>query len=146
MTNELLEKVEELCQRIDSYTEKEISVKNQVKTDTYVTRIKKLISMIENAENDPNIPKVNNEEEANRTIHILKEDKYNPYSKDFYYRERLDKLDGNIDKLIEELKAEDEVGYRNAYIIKEIERNIDIANGNIKNKVSLWEKLKSIFK
>ena len=139
MENELYEKVEEICQRIDSYTEKEITVKNQVKTDTYITKIKKLINMIQIAESNPNIPKGNDEEEISDNEDISEENKYNPYSGDFYYRDRLEKLGGDINKLIEELKAEDELGYRNAYIIKEIEKHIP--EFNTKNKVSFWKKI-----
>ena len=152
MANQLYEKVEELCQRIDSYTEKDISVKNQVKTTIYVEKINELINMIEIEESNPYIEISNTEEEVNYDNDVS-EDKYDPYSENFCYRDRLDKLDGDIDKLIGELRAEDEVGYRNAYIIREIENRINakdnsanISNRNTKNKVSLLDRIKSIFK
>lgn len=152
MANQLYEKVEELCQRIDSYTEKDISVKNQVKTTIYVEKINELINMIEIEESNPYIEISNTEEEVNYDNDVS-EDKYDPYSENFCYRDRLDKLGGDIDKLIGELRAEDEVGYRNAYIIREIENRINakdnsanISNRNTKNKVSLLDRIKSIFK
>ena len=165
MANKLYEKVEEICQRIDLYTEKEISVKNEVKSTIYTAKIKELISMIEIAENNPNIPTTSPKEEVNEESNSddASEDKYNPYSENFYYKDKLKQLDGDINKLIEELKAEDEIGYRNAYIISEIEKNINtkkesVKDANIskhnkknktltiKDKVSLWERIKRIFR
>lgn len=162
MENELYEKVEEICQRIDSYTEKDTSVKNQVKTEIYTAKIKKLISMIEIEESNPYIEITNTEEEVNYD-NDTSEDKYDPYSENFCYIDRLEKLDGDINKLIEELKSEDEVGYRNAYIIRKIEESMNtkkesvkvanISNRNTrnerltaKNQFSLWDKIKSIFR
>ena len=50
MSNEIYEKVEKICQKIDAYTEKDFSVKNEIKTEVYTTKIKKLINMIEKAD------------------------------------------------------------------------------------------------
>lgn len=162
MKSSVEEKIEDLCQRIDLYANKDISVKNTVKTTLYVTKIKKLISMIESLENDTYTPK----EIINVKDRIIddseKENKYDPYSTNFYYKDKLEQLDGDISRLIEELKAEDEVGYRNAYIISEIEKaikdkkesvkGVNISNHGKKNEnlvlkdeMSFWEKIKSIF-
>ncbi len=164
MANEIYVKIEELCKRINSYSEKDISVKNQVKTNIYIEKVSKLINMIEIAMNNPNLPNTSIIEEVD-TINEkpISEDKYNPYSNDFYYKDKLQQLDGDINKLIKELKAEDEIGYRNAYIIKEIEKNINnkkdrvpdetISKNNkkndkltVKNKVGIWERIKGIFR
>lgn len=163
MSDKLYEKIEKLCQRIDLYANKDISVKNQVKTKLYIAKLEKLINMIENVENDTYIPKeIINIKDRISNIYT-EEDKYNPYNENFYYKDKLEQLDGDIDKLIQELKAEDEIGYRNAYIIKEIENHIkdkkesvkvvNISNRNkknhnlmIKDKVSFWDRIKSIFR
>ena len=47
MSCELYEKVEKICQKIDAYTEKDLSVKNEIKIKSYSTKIKTLINMIE---------------------------------------------------------------------------------------------------
>lgn len=161
MEDKLYEKVDNICQRINSYAEKDISVKNKVKTEIYIDKIKKLINMIETAEGNAATPRARARtkiEEVN-SENIL-DDKYNPYGENFCYKERLEKLGGDINKLIEELKDEDKMGYRNAYIIKNIENNInkhnvkviDVSKNNAvnktlnNNKMSLWDKIKSIFK
>lgn len=161
MEDKLYEKVDNICQRINSYAEKDISVKNKVKTEIYIDKIKKLINMIETAEGNAATPRARTKIEEVNSENIL-DDKYNPYGENFCYKERLEKLGGDINKLIEELKDEDKMGYRNAYIIKNIENNININKHNVKvidvsknnavnktlnnNKMSLWDKIKSIFK
>lgn len=163
MSNRFYNKIENLCQRIELYAQKDISVKNEVKTTSYITKINKLINMIENAEKDTYIP-VDIIDVKDRIINNYENDKmYDPYSENFYYKEKLKQLNGDINKLIEQLKAEDEMGYRNAYIIQEIERNVkdnkesvevvNIYNDGKKSenlainyKLSIWEKIKSIFR
>lgn len=165
MSNKLYEKIETLCQRINLYTEKDTSVKNEVKTTLYITKINKLINMIETVENDTYIPReiINVKDRISSDSNDTAEGKYNPYSENFYYKDKLEQLDGDINKLIEELKEEDKMGYRNAYIIGEIEKSIkdkkesvkvvNISNHGkknenlvIKDKMSFLEKIKSIFK
>ena len=149
MSNEIYEKVEKICQKIDAYTENDFSVKNEIKTEVYTTKIKKLINMIEKAETTAQPAIFDTEEKTNENIsndNII-EDKYNPYSENFCYKDRLEQLNGNIYKLIQELKEQDKEGYRNAYIINEIEKYIP-SKGNIKvrKKTNLWQKIKSLFK
>ncbi len=150
MNNQFYEKVEKLCQKIDSYTEKDFSIKNEVKTKSYSEKIKELINMIEIAENNADVSIINTKQEikedkSNKNDEII-ENKYDPYSRDFCYRDRLAQLNGDINKLIEELKAQDKKGYRNAYIIKEIEKYITPkANIKLRKRMSLWEKIKSFF-
>lgn len=150
MSNSLYEEVDKMCQRVDSYAEKDISVKNEVKTTLYITKIKKLIDMMENAENNAYTSIINTEEKP-ESNNKLEDDQYNPYSENFCYKERLDQLDGDINKLIEQLKSEDQTGHRYAYIINEIEKrmnknsNIKVVELSKKNKFSLWEKIKRIF-
>ena len=105
--------------------------------------------MIEKAETTAQPAIFDTEEKTNENIsndNII-EDKYNPYSENFCYKDRLEQLNGNIYKLIQELKEQDKEGYRNAYIISEIEKYIP-SKGNIKvrKKTNLWQKIKSFFK
>lgn len=150
MSNELYEKVEKLCQKIDAYAEKDLSVKNEVKIKSYNTKIKTLINMIEKAETTAQSIRIDTEEIINEDQtnddNIL-EYKYNPYSENFYYKDRLKQLNGNIYRLIQELEEQDKEGHRNAYIINEIEKYIPSrANIDVRKKMSLWQKIKSFFR
>lgn len=150
MINELYEKVEKLCQKIDAYAEKDLSVKNEVKIKSYNTKIKTLINMIEKAETTAQSIRIDTEEIINEDQtnddNIL-EYKYNPYSENFYYKDRLKQLNGNIYRLIQELEEQDKEGHRNAYIINEIEKYIPSrANIDVRKKMSLWQKIKSFFR
>lgn len=150
MINELYEKVEKLCQKIDAYAEKDLSVKNEVKIKSYNTKIKTLINMIEKAETTAQSIRIDTEEIINEyqtnDDNIL-EDKYNPYSEKFHYKDRLKQLNGNIYRLIQELEEQDKEGHRNAYIIHEIEKYIPSRdNIDVRKKMSLWQKIKSFFR
>lgn len=150
MSCELYEKVEKICQKIDAYTEKDLSVKNEIKIKSYSTKIKTLINMIEEVEPIAQSTNINEEEIINENQvndNNKLEEKYNPYSEEFFYKDRLKQLNGNIYRLIQELKEQDKEGYRNAYIINEIEKYIPSkANIKVREKKSLWQKIKSFFK
>ncbi len=149
MSNEIYEKVEKLCQKIDAFAEKDFSVKNEIKTEAYIAKIKKLINMIEKAEATAQPGILETEDETNENVinKDVLESKYNPYSEDFCYKDRLKQLNGNIYRLIQELKEQDKEGYRNAYIINEIEKYIpSTANIKVREKMNLWQKIKSFFK
>ncbi len=143
MSNEVYEKVEIICQKIDAFTKKDFSVKNKIKTEVYTTKIKKLINMIEKAETIAQPSIIDNEEKTNVNIenNNIVEDQYNPYSENFYYKDRLKQLNGDIYRLIEELKAQDNKGFRNAYIINEIEKyTVTKTNIKVRKNRSLWKK------
>ncbi len=150
MSCELYEKVEKICQKIDAYTEKDLSVKSEIKIKSYSTKIKTLINMIEEVEPIAQSTNINEEEIINENQvndNNKLEEKYNPYSEEFCYKDRLKQLNGNIYRLIQELKEQDKEGYRNAYIINEIEKYIPSkANIKVREKKSLWQKIKSFFK
>ena len=130
---ELFEKIETLCQRLDTYSTKIISVKNEVKTNRYIDKLQKLIDMIsikletqesnkkELKRKEQNFQNVEQEDLEQK----LKENKYNPFSDEFLYKKRLNRLGGNIQLLLEELKNEDKIGYRNAYVINEIKKKVE---------------------
>lgn len=150
MNGRLDEKIERVCQRVDSYVKKDASVKNEVKTKVYIEKIKGLINMIEDAK--VSAKKVQRER---RQIVEENDDPYNPYGNNFCYKDKLEQLDGDVLKLIEQLKSEDQEGYRNAYIINKIvdsmkdnniekEKNDKLAN--LSNKKTLWERIKRFFK
>lgn len=150
MSSELYEKIEKLCQKVDAFTEKDFSVKNEIKTKSYSTKIRALIEMIEKVEptaQSTNIisEEIINENQANDNNTL--EDNYNPYSEDFCYKDRLKQLSGNIYRLIQELEEQDKEGHRNAYIINEIEKFIpSTANIKVREKMNLWQKIRSFFK
>lgn len=153
MSNEIYEKVEKICKKIDSYTEKDFSVKNKVKIESYSTKIKKLINMIEKAETTAQSIKMDTEQKENgnqndNTIdNTILEEKYNPNSENFCYKERLEQLNGDIYILIKELREQDKIGYRNAYIINEIEKYVPPkANIKVRKKQTLWQKIKNLFR
>lgn len=128
---ELFGKIETLCQRLDAYSTKVMSVKNEVKTTAYIKKIHKLLEMISSKEegqisNKKTIKEQITENiEQEKTEQELKENKYNPYSEAFLYKERLERVNGNVEALLEELKNEDKLGYRNAYVINEIKKNVE---------------------
>ena len=150
MSNEIYEKVEKICKKIDAFTEKGFSVKNEVKTKSYSAKIKSLISMIEKAEATAQSTAIETEEIVNNNEidnNKVLEGKYNPYSENFCYKERLEQLNGDIHILITELKEQDKIGYRNAYIINEIEKyTITKSNIKVRKKVSLWGKIRNLFR
>lgn len=151
MNNQFYEKVEKICQKIDAYCEKDFSVKNEVKTESYSIKIKELINMIQRVENSADVSIINTKseeiEDKSEDNNDILENKYDPYSRDFCYKDRLEQLNGDIYKLIEELKAQDKKGYRNAYIINEIEKYMTPkANIKVRKKMSLWEKIKNFLK
>lgn len=153
MNSQIYEKVNKICERIDSYTEKDYSIKNEVKTTSYITKIKKLINMIENAENSTY--KVKDNLERENIDNNIEDNKYNPYNKDFYYKDRLEQLDGDIYELIHQLKEEDKIGHRNAYVINEIKKYINTNERrgrkkennslSVKENISWWNKIKRFF-
>lgn len=116
MSNQLYEKVEEICKKIDLYAEKDISVKNQVKTKLYITKIKKLISMIEFSE-------------ANSYVRTM------TTSENTYGSKELDEIEKNINN------KEDNIKVINIYNGNSKNKNLIV-----KNKMKIWDKIKNIFK
>lgn len=150
MSSELYEKIEKICQKIEAYTEKDFSVKNEIKIKSYRTKIITLIEMIEKVEPIAQSTNIDQEEiitENKDNDNSSLEDNYNPYSEDFCYKDRLKQLNGNIYRLIQELEEQDKEGHRNAYIINEIEKYIpSTANIKVRKKESLWERIRNFFK
>lgn len=132
---ELYNKIDILCKRIDAYTTKAISVKSEVKNTKYIDKLTKLLDMINY---EAGMQGYNLESKNNNTSLVQKivdeveqsdvEDKYNPNSENFCFKEKLEKNNGDVEALIEELHSEDKLGYRNAYIINEIKKTTDPEN------------------
>ena len=53
----------------------------------------------------------------------------------------MDRANGNVSVLLEELKNEDKLGYRNAYVINEIKKYVDTTNSNSSEKIIEQEKV-----
>lgn len=130
---EVYEKIETLCKRIESYTTKTSTVKNSVKTSSYAQKVKRLLEMINYSEgNKKDSRKVQEEQEdISRILELVSEEEikasiYDPNSANFCYKDRLDRANGDISILLEELKQEDTLGYRNAYVINEIKKCMDV--------------------
>lgn len=124
------EKVDIICKKIDAYTTKAISTKSEVKNAIYIEKIINLINMINYEEQMKgyNIGIKNQKELTEEKIeqeNVEKNDdknKYNPSNENFCFKDKLQKNNGDINLLIEELQAEDKLGYRNAYVINEIKK------------------------
>ncbi len=139
----LYDKIETVCQKIEIYTTKEASIKSKVKSDAYAQKIQKIIKKIDNIDDmkaylnklekmetleensESNVKPKKDIEPIEKTPSDIFDEQYNPYSDKFCYKYKLEKFSGNIDKLIENLKQEDQLGYRNAYIINEIEKFVN---------------------
>lgn len=136
---EVYERVENLCKKIEAYSTKVSSIKNEVKTVAYTKKVKKLVEMIsflekntdyaetidEKTENINEIFKSVSDEEIKASI-------YDPNSANFCYKDRLDRANGNVSVLLEELKNEDKIGHRNAYVINEIKKHVNTSNSSEK--------------
>ena len=139
---ELYNKIDTLCKRIDAYTTKAISVKSEVKNTKYVDKLTKLLNMInyEAGMQGYNLEPNNNTSVEQNIINEVQEndfeDKYNPNSENFCFKEKLEKNNGDVEALIEELQSEDKLGYRNAYIINEIKKTTDPENHVKKEKIN----------
>ena len=130
---EIYNKIDTLCKRIEAYTTKAISVNSEIKNTIYVEKIQKIIEMID-YETGMKGYYLEEQDKLGATkqeiIDELQEsestNKYNPSSEDFCFKDKLQKNNGDVNALIEELKAEDKLGYRNAYIINQIKKFINM--------------------
>lgn len=139
---EIYERVEVLCKKIEAYTTKVSSIKNEVKTDAYIKKVKRLVEMISSSEEntDCNGKMDEKQESINEIFKSVSDEEikasiYDPNSANFCYKDRLDRANGNVSVLLEELKNEDKLGYRNAYVINEIKKYIDTTNSNSSEKI-----------
>lgn len=139
---EIYERVEVLCKKIEAYTTKVSSIKNEVKTDAYIKKVKRLVEMISSSEanTDYNGKMDEKQESINEIFKSVSDEEikasiYDPNSANFCYKDRLDRANGNVSVLLEELKNEDKLGYRNAYVINEIKKYIDTTNSNSSEKI-----------
>lgn len=139
---EIYERVEVLCKKIEAYTTKVSSIKNEVKTDVYIKKVKRLVEMISSSEENTDYDEQMDEKQENineifKSVsdEEIKASIYDPNSANFCYKDRLDRANGNVSVLLEELKNEDKLGYRNAYVINEIKKYIDTTNSNNSEKI-----------
>ena len=139
---EVYERVENLCKKIEAYTTKVSSIKNEVKTEAYIKKVKRLVEMISSSEENTDYDEQMDEkqESINKIFKSVSDEEikasiYDPNSANFCYKDRLDRANGNVSVLLEELKNEDKLGYRNAYVINEIKKYIDTTNSNSSEKI-----------
>ena len=139
---EVYERVENLCKKIEAYTTKVSSIKNEVKTEAYIKKVKRLVEMISSSEKNTDYDgKMDEKQESINEIfksvsdEEIKASIYDPNSANFCYKDRLDRANGNVSVLLEELKNEDKLGYRNAYVINEIKKYVDTTNSNSSEKI-----------
>ena len=155
------ENVKKIYEKINRFLNNDFVSSNIAKLNAYQSKIDKLAQKVEKATQEKaKEPMLDEIKEETKKIQETKNEKntenaeneqYNPYSEKFYYKDRLIKLNGNMDKLIQELRIEDSIGHRNSYIIEQINKyrkdNMPIT---IKKKENVFEtffnKIKSIFK
>ncbi len=156
------ENVKKIYEKINRFLNNDFVSSNIAKLNAYQSKIDKLAQKVEKAtqekakepvvvdEKKEEVQKIQETKNEENTENAENE-QYNPYSEKFYYKDRLIKLNGNMDKLIQELRIEDSIGHRNSYIIEQINKyrkdNMPIT---IKKKENVFEtffnKIKSIFK
>lgn len=157
--NSTYENVKKIYEKINRFLNNDFVSSNIAKLNAYQSKIDKLAQKVEKAtqekakepvvvdEKKENVQKIQETKNEENT----ENEQYNPYSEKFYYKDRLIKLNGNIDKLIQELRIEDSIGHRNSYIIEQINKHRkDNMPITIKKKENVFEtffnKIKSIFK
>ena len=157
--NSTYENVKKIYERINHFLNNDFVSHNIAKLNAYQNKVDKLTQKVEKAVQEKAKEPIVIEDEKENVSKIeetkqeenKQNEQYNPYSENFYYKDRLIKLNGNIDKLIQELRIEDSIGHRNSYIIEQINKfrkdNMQITitkKENIFKKI--FNKIKNIFK
>ncbi len=157
--NSTYENVKKIYENINHFLINDFVSHNIAKLNAYQNKVDKLTQKVEKAVQEKAKEPIVIEDEKENVSKIeetkqeenKQNEQYNPYSENFYYKDRLIKLNGNIDKLIQELRIEDSIGHRNSYIIEQINKfrkdNMQITitkKENIFKKI--FNKIKNIFK